>query len=135
MPATGVISLMAGSRFWRLCGGLTVTLLIIASLLLPPSVEEMRTGYWAVEHFIAYFAAMFIVFLGWRRPFAVAGTLIVLGVLLEALQCLQPGHVPNIFAALSSVTGVLAAFPFVVLLIPRSPEPRTILDRTGGDQH
>jgi VanZ family protein len=105
---------------WRLLSAFTVAILIFASLLLPQRIEEMRTGYWAVEHFLAYFLAAFIVFKAWRRPFVVAGTLVFLGVLLEVLQCLNPSHSPNPLAALSSVGGVLAALPIAMLLIPRA---------------
>ena len=101
---------------WRVLGVFTLASLVFASLFLPPRVEEMRTGYWAVEHFLAYFVATFIIFMGWRRPLAVAGILVLLGLLLEALQCLKPDHIPNIFAALSSVAGVLLALPFIVTL-------------------
>ena len=104
---------------WRLMGLLTVAILVFASLFLPQRFEEMRSGYWAIEHFLAYFVATFVIFMGWRRPIAVAGTLVFLGVVLEALQCLQPDHSLNVFAALSSVTGALAALPFAVTLIPR----------------
>ncbi len=104
---------------WRLLGLLTVAGLVFASLFLPQSMEDMRTGYWAIEHFTAYFIATFILFLGWRRPAAVAGTLIFLGVVLEALQCLQPTHSLNVFAALSSVAGVLVALPIALAFIPR----------------
>ena len=113
---------------WRLMGLLTVATLVSASLFLPQRLEEMRTGYWAVEHFLAYFVATFVVCRGWRRPLAVAGTLVFLGLLLEALQCLEVDHDPNIFAALSSVGGVLVAFPLVVGLIPRKTET---LEATG----
>ena len=108
---------------WRLMGLLTVATLVFASLFLPQKLEEMRTGYWAVEHFLAYFVATFVLFMGWRRPLAVAGTLVFLGVLLEALQCLQPTHAPNVLAALSSVIGTLMALPFAVVFISREPAP------------
>jgi VanZ family protein len=108
---------------WRLMGFLTVAVLVFASLFLPPRVEEMRSGYWAIEHFLAYFLATFVLFMGWRRPLAVAGSLVFLGVLLEALQCLEPTHSPNVYAALSSVSGVLVALPFAVAFRPRGPEP------------
>ena len=108
---------------WRLMGLLTVAVLIFASLFLPPRVEAMRSGYWAIEHFLAYFLATAVVFMGWRRPLAVAGSLVFLGVLLEALQCLEPTHSPNVYAALSSVSGVLVALPFAVAFRPREPEP------------
>lgn len=101
---------------WRICGWFTFGAIIIASLLLPTKLEELRTGHWAIEHFLAYFAAMCIVCLGWPRPFAVAGGLIVLAALLETLQSLNPDHVPNVLAALSSAGGVLAAAPLAVFL-------------------
>ena len=104
---------------WRLLGLLTIAALVFASLFLPQRVEEMRTGYWAIEHFSAYFLATFVVVMGWRRPLAVGATLVFLGVLLEVLQCLNPVHAPNPLAALSSVAGVLVALPFVMAFIPR----------------
>ena len=107
---------------WRLMGLLTIAILVFASLFLPQRIEEMRTGYWAVEHFLAYFLATFVIFMGWRRPVAAAGTLVFLGIVLEALQCLQPGHSVNVFAALSSVTGALIALPFAIAFIPREAD-------------
>ena len=89
---------------------------------MPQRFEEMRTGYWAVEHFLAYFLATFVIFMGWRRPLAVAGTLVLLGVTLEGLQCLQATHTPNAFAALSSVTGALLALPLAVAFIRREEQ-------------
>ena len=60
---------------WRLMGLLTVAGLVFASLFLPQKLEEMRTGYWAIEHFLAYFIATFVIFHGlaqtpcrWRNP-------------------------------------------------------------------
>ena len=108
---------------WRLLGLLTVASLVFGSLFLPQRVEEMRTGYWAIEHFSAYFLATFVVIMGWRKPLAVAATLVCLGVLLELLQCLNPVHAPNPLAALSSVAGVLVALPFVLAFLPRQSKP------------
>jgi hypothetical protein len=101
---------------WRICGGLTLGVIIVASLLLPTKLEQLRTGHWAIEHFLAYFAAMFIVYRGWPQPFVVAGGLIALAALLEALQGLKPDHIPNVLAALSSIGGVFAAAPLAVFL-------------------
>ena len=94
---------------WRLCGVLVLAALIIASLFLPPRLEQLRSGHWEVEHFVAYFVATPIVCLGWPRPLLVAAGLIPLAALLEALQCLNPIHTANVFAAISSIAGVLAA--------------------------
>jgi hypothetical protein len=41
---------------WILCGVVAIVMLIFAWLMLPPSWERLRTGHWAVEHFLAYFA-------------------------------------------------------------------------------
>src|ERR1700675_703116 len=98
------------SNFWiRLCSVAALAAIIIASLTLPTKLEQLRTGHWAVEHFIAYFAATSIICLGWRRPFVVAGWLILLAALLEALQVLTPNHSANLLSVLSGAGGVLAA--------------------------
>ena len=102
---------------WRLCGVLVLAALIIASLFLPPKLEQLRTGHWEIEHFLAYLAAAPIICLGWPRPFLVAVCLIPVAALLEALQCLTPDHTPNFLAALSSVGGVLAGALLATLII------------------
>ena len=58
-----------------------------------------------------------IICLAWPRPFLVAAALIPSAALLEALQCLEPGHSPNIFAALSSIGGVLVGALLATLLL------------------
>ena len=106
------------TRFgWRLCGVLAMVALIFASLLLPSQLEQMRTGHWEIEHFFAYLVAVPLICLGWPRPFLVASTLIPVAALLEALQCLSPDHSPNIFAALSSIAGVVVGTLLTVLII------------------
>ena len=104
----------------RLCGVLAVAALIFASLLLPSQLEQMRTGHWEIEHFFAYLVAVPLICLGWPRPFVVASTLIPVAALLEALQCLRPDHSPNIFAALSSIAGVMVGTLLTVLIIKLS---------------
>ena len=102
---------------WRLCAVLVVAALIIASLFLPPKLEQLRTGHWEVEHFLAYFGAVPIICFGWPRPFLVATNLIPVAALLEVLQCLKPDHSPNFLAALSSIGGVLAGALLASFLI------------------
>jgi len=41
----------------RLCSVVALAVIIFASLMLPAKWERLRTGHWAVEHFLAYFAA------------------------------------------------------------------------------
>src|SRR5262245_3786581 len=91
--------------------------LIIASLFLPPELEQLRTGHWAAEHFLAYLSAVPIICLGWPRPFLVVTSLIPVAALLEVLQCLKPDHSPNFLSALSSIGGVLAGALLATLLI------------------
>jgi len=102
---------------WRLCAVLVMAALIVASLFLPPKLEQLRTGHWEVEHFLAYFAAVPIICLGWPRPFLVAMSLIPAAALLEVLQCLKPDHSPNFLAALSSIGGVLAGALLATFLV------------------
>jgi VanZ family protein len=110
---------LKGRASWRLLGAAALAVIVYASLFLPPELEQLRTGYWAIEHFLAYFTAMGILCLGWPRPVHVAMALIALAALLEALQTLKPDHTLNIFAALSSMVGVLAAVPLVFLILRR----------------
>ena len=101
----------------RLCGVVALALIIFASLMLPAKWQRLRSGHWAVEHFLAYFAATSIVCLGWGDPFVVVGMLILLAALLEALQSLQPNHPANLLAALSGAGGASAAGLMVSFII------------------
>jgi VanZ family protein len=114
-----LINHTSGSHFsWRqLCGVAVLAALVVASLFLPPRLEQLRTGHWEVEHFLAYLVAVPILSLGWPRPFLVAIALVPVAALLEALQCLNPDHTPNVFAALSSICGVLAGTLLTILII------------------
>jgi len=88
---------------------MALAVIIYASVFLPAKWEQLRTGHWAIEHFLAYFVATWIVWLGWRRPLLVAGGLMIAAVLLEALQSLTPNHTSNFLSVLSGAGGVLAA--------------------------
>jgi hypothetical protein len=102
---------------WRICGVFTLAAIIVASLMLPPELERLRTGHYAIEHFLAYFAAMCVLWRAWPRPLVVAGALMVLAAVLEALQTLKPDHELSVLAALSSMAGVATAVPLAVFLI------------------
>jgi hypothetical protein len=95
-------------RSIRLCGLLALAVIVFASFL-PAKWEQLRTGHWAVEHFLAYFVATSIICLGWHRPFIVAGSLVVAAAILEALQSLTPNHTPNFLSVVSGAGGALAA--------------------------
>jgi VanZ family protein len=100
---------MTSNSWIRFCGVVALALVIFASLMLPPQLERLRTGHWAIEHFLGYFAATSIVCLGWRRPFVVAGLLMLFAAVLEALQSVTPDHSPAFLSALSGAGGALAA--------------------------
>ena len=104
-------------RWIRLCSVGVLAAIIFASLMLPAKWEQLRTGHWAVEHFLGYFAATSIVCLGWRRPFVVAGVLTAVAALLEALQGLTPDHTPNLLSALSGAGGVLTGALFAKFMV------------------
>jgi hypothetical protein len=110
------MSQLNGRVPWRAIGAATLAVIIFASLLLPPEWEQLRTGHWAIEHFLAYFAAMVLLCLGWPRPVRVAIGLIALAGALEALQTLKPDHALNVLAALASMGGVLAAMPVAIFI-------------------
>jgi hypothetical protein len=100
-------------------------------------LEQLRTGHWEVEHFLAYLVAVPILCLGWPRPFHVAVALMPFAALLEALQCLNPVHSPNFLAALSSIGGVLvggllATFMIRVLDLQASSRQTTDVDPNGA---
>src|SRR5262245_53311138 len=113
-------------RLVRIGGMVALGGIIFASVMLPTKWEQLRTGHWALEHFLTYFAAAFIVTLGWGHPWAVAAVLMVAAAVLEALQSLTPNHSANLLAALSGVGGTLVA----VLLAKFLLEAR--LFRTGN---
>jgi hypothetical protein len=70
-------------RWARLCGLVALAVIIFASLMLPAKLEQLRSGHWEIEHFLAYFVATLTLCLGWRRPFVVAGGLMAAAALLE----------------------------------------------------
>jgi VanZ family protein len=118
-------------RWIRLCGVVALGVIVFASVLLPKQWEQLRTGHWLLEHFLAYFAAAFVVTLGWGRPWAVAAVFIAAAALLETLQSLTPNHTPDLLSALSGVGGALVAVllaKFVMgarLFRPGNGEPET----------
>ena len=102
----------------RLWGGLALAGIVFASVMLPTSWEKLRTGHWAIEHFVAYFAATLILCLGWRRPFLVAGVLAaIVAPLLEVIQIFTPNHSASLLSVLSGAAGALAAALLVTLVI------------------
>ena len=105
-------------KWIRLCGVMALAAIIFASVMLPTNWEQLRTGHWAVEHFLAYFVATSILCLGWRRPFVIAAALAtIVAPLLEALQGLTPNHSANLLSAISGAGGALTAALLAKLII------------------
>jgi VanZ family protein len=119
-------------RWFRVCGVMAMALIIFASVMLPTKWEQLRTGHWALEHFVAYFAAALIVCLGWRRPFVVAGGLAAIAApLLEALQGLEPTHSANLLSVISGAGGALAA---ALVVFAATSITRRSLKKSRDDQ-
>ena len=110
---------MASSRFsrWLAVGGMALLVAIAVATLIPEQ-WQLRTGlHWLTEHFLVYFAATSILCLVWPRPMVVAGVLMVLAGLLEALQGLTADRIPDLATALSGAAGVAAAALLADLVI------------------
>ena len=107
---------MTFSRWIGLAGGVLIAAIAVATLI--PEQWQLRTGlHWLTEHFLIYFAATTIICLVWPRPFIVAGVLMVLAALLEALQGLTADRVPDLPTAFSGAAGVAAAALLADLVI------------------
>ena len=100
---------MTSISWVHLCGVVAVAVIIFASLMLPPSWQRLRTGHWAVEHFLAYFAVTALFCLASRRPMAVAAVLVPLAIVLESLQALTADRVADAVTVLFAAAGVAAA--------------------------
>jgi hypothetical protein len=96
------------SKWIVLCGAVVLIAAVVASLM--PANMQIRTGlHWQVEHFLVYFLPTAIVCLAWPRPFIVAGVMIAVSALLEALQGPTPDRTPDLPRALSAAAGALTA--------------------------
>jgi VanZ family protein len=85
-------------------------LVLLAFIALGPAEWTPRSGLgWEIDHFVGYFAFTLMFCLAWPRPLVVAGALVAFACLLEALQAIPPDRHSNLFAALYSAAGVLAA--------------------------
>ena len=106
----------ARSKWIALCGAVVLIAAVVASLI--PANMQIRTGlHWQVEHFLVYFLATSIFCLAWPRPFIVAGVMIAVSALLEALQGLTPDRTPDLPTALSAAAGALTAGVLAKLVI------------------
>ena len=104
------------SKWIRLGGVAVIALLVIGSL--SSTFAQPRTALgWQLEHALGYFVSTLLVCLAWPRPLKVAGAMVVLHVVLEGLQALNPDRHPNLFAVVYGTAGVLAAALLAEFLI------------------
>ena len=103
------MTLPTSSRGWGvLCGAVALGLIALATLM--PTDWVPRPGlHWLIEHFVGYFALTIIACVAWPRPVPVAGILMVLAGVLEALQGATVDRTPDMLSAVSGAAGVLAA--------------------------
>ena len=123
------------SRLWwvRLCGVAALAAIVFASVLLPAKWEQLRTGHWALEHFLAYFVATSVLCLGWPRPFIIAGGLAAIAApLLEGLQSLMPTHSACLLSVLSGAGGALTA-ALLITLVSRAQNWHALRRRPQAD--
>jgi VanZ family protein len=92
----------------KVCSVAALVLLVFIGL--GPANWQPRSGLgWEIDHFVGYFVITLMFCLAWPRPLVVAGALVAFAALLEALQGVTPDRHSNLFPALYSAAGVLAA--------------------------
>ena len=112
----------------KVCSVAVLFLLVFAAL--GPAKWVPRSGLgWRIDHFFGYFALTLMFCLAWQRPLVVGGALMALAVLLEGLQAFTPDRHADLYAALISAGGAMAAVLPADLFIqaPRRLNGRTLL--------
>ncbi len=99
---------MSSKTILKVCG--VAVLLVFVFAALGPAKWVPRSGLgWRIDHFFGYFALTLTFCLVWQRPLVVGGALMVLAVLLESLQAFTPDRHADLYAALISAGGAMAA--------------------------
>jgi hypothetical protein len=101
----------------KFCSVAGMVLLVIVSLCPSNWLLLVRTGYWQIEHFLAFFAVTSMVCLAWPRPFVVGGALMAVAALLEGLQTLTPDRTFTLLGIFWGAVGTLAAALLAELFI------------------
>ncbi len=92
----------------KLCSAAALFLLILAAL--GPEKWALRSGLgWRIDHFCGYFALTLTLCCVWRRPFLAGGALMAVAILLEGLQAFTPDRHADVYAAMISASGAMAA--------------------------
>jgi VanZ family protein len=112
----------------KVCSVAVLFLLVFAAL--GPAKWVPRSGLgWRIDHFFGYFGLTLTFCFAWQRPLLVGGALMALAVLLEGLQAFTPDRHADVYAALISASGAMAAVLPADLFIqtPRRLNGRTLL--------
>jgi VanZ family protein len=92
----------------KVCSVAVLFLLVFAAL--GPAKWIPRSGLgWQIDHFVGYFALTLTFCLVWQRPLVVGGALMALAMLLEGLQAFTPDRHADLYAAMISASGAMAA--------------------------
>ena len=111
----------------KVCSVAVFFLLVFAAL--GPAKWIPRSGLgWQIDHFVGYFALTLTFGLVWQRPLVVGGAM-ALAMLLEGLQAFTPDRHADLYAAMISASGAMAAVVPADFFIetPRRMIGRTIL--------
>ena len=93
---------------FKVCTVAVLFLLVFAAL--GPAQWVPRSGLgWRIDHFFGYFALTLMFCFAWQRPLVVGGAFMALAVLLEGLQAFTPDRHADLYAALISASGAMAA--------------------------
>jgi VanZ family protein len=112
----------------KVCSVAVLFLLVVAAL--GPAKWIPRSGLgWRIDHFFGYFALTLTFCFAWQRPLVVGGALMALAMLLEGLQAFTPDRHADVYAALISASGAMAAVLPADLFIlgPRRLSGRALL--------
>lgn len=119
---------MSIKLMFKICSVAVLFLLVFAAL--GPAKWVPRSGLgWRIDHFFGYFALTLTFCFAWLRPLVAGGTLMALAVLLEGLQAFTPDRHADVYAALISAGGAMAAVlpTDFFIQIPRRLIGRTLL--------
>jgi hypothetical protein len=85
-----------------------MAVIVVTSLI--PAKWQVRTGLpWQAEYALAYFGASALLCLAWPRRWLIALSLALASGLLEVMQGLSPGRVPDLESALIGASSAIAA--------------------------
>ena len=99
-----------------LLGAAAAVALAVATLIPGSWVPRTGLGY-KFEHFSAYFVTAIILSVASRRPYVVAGSLVVVAALLEALQNLTPDRSADLTAPLAAAAGAICGATLIIVLL------------------